>query len=89
VVVLPVSDVDRARDFYATALGSRLDADVSSGDDFRVVQVTPPGSPAPNSSLQGSRSASGRRSYGSFASFEDPDGTGWLLQENTTRLPGR
>ncbi len=44
VVVLPVSDVDRSRDFYV-GLGWRLDADVVIGEDFRVVQVTPPGSP--------------------------------------------
>jgi catechol 2,3-dioxygenase-like lactoylglutathione lyase family enzyme len=43
VVVLPVSDVDKAKDFY-TGLGWRLDADYTSGD-FRVVQLTPPGSP--------------------------------------------
>jgi catechol 2,3-dioxygenase-like lactoylglutathione lyase family enzyme len=45
VVVIPVADVDRAKDFY-TALGWRLDADAATGGDFRVVQVTPPGSPA-------------------------------------------
>jgi catechol 2,3-dioxygenase-like lactoylglutathione lyase family enzyme len=44
VVVLPVSDVDRAKDFY-TALGWRQDADLAKGPDFRVVQLTPPGSP--------------------------------------------
>ena len=44
VVVIPVSDVDRAKSFY-TALGWRLDADVAPEDGFRVVQVTPPGSP--------------------------------------------
>jgi len=54
VVVVPVADVDRAKDFYE-ALG-----------------------PAPD-----------HKSYGSFASFSDPDGNGWLLQEVTTRLPGR
>jgi catechol 2,3-dioxygenase-like lactoylglutathione lyase family enzyme len=43
VVVVPVSDVDRARDFYQ-GLGWRLDADFATGPDFRVVQVTPPGS---------------------------------------------
>jgi len=45
LVVLPVTDVDRAKGFY-TGLGWRLDADVSPGPDFRVVQMTPPGSPA-------------------------------------------
>jgi catechol 2,3-dioxygenase-like lactoylglutathione lyase family enzyme len=43
VVVVPVSDVDKARDFYH-ALGWRLEADFATGDDFRVVQLTPPGS---------------------------------------------
>ena len=45
VVVIPVSDVDRAKEFYAT-LGWRLDADYASGDDYRVIQFTPPGSSA-------------------------------------------
>jgi catechol 2,3-dioxygenase-like lactoylglutathione lyase family enzyme len=45
VVVLPVSDVDRAKDFYK-ALGWREDADFVTGPEFRVVQLTPPGSPA-------------------------------------------
>ena len=45
VVVIPVSDVDRAKDFYSK-LGWRLDADFADGDDFRVIQFTPPGSPA-------------------------------------------
>jgi catechol 2,3-dioxygenase-like lactoylglutathione lyase family enzyme len=146
IVVIPVSDVDRAKDFYAK-LGWRLDADFAAGDDFRVIQFTPPGSgcsvifgknvtPAAPGSAQGlylivsdieaahaelsSRGAPiseifhgaavgyggtdepylfGRirvsgpdpehRSYRSFASFRDPDGNGWLLQELTTRLPGR
>jgi catechol 2,3-dioxygenase-like lactoylglutathione lyase family enzyme len=44
VVVIPVSDVDRAKRFYGS-LGWRLDADVVTGDEFRVVQFTPPGSP--------------------------------------------
>jgi len=43
VVVIPVSDVDRAKAFY-TRLGWRLDADFASGDDWRVIQFTPPGS---------------------------------------------
>lgn len=141
VVVIPVSDVDRAKNFY-TGLGWRLDADVPGQDGFRVVQVTPPGSPcsvifgakitaAEPGSAQGlhlivsdidmahaslgSRGAEmsgifhdaggvfhhrgdedrlpgphpSRASYGSFASFRDPDGNGWVLQEVTTRLPGR
>jgi catechol 2,3-dioxygenase-like lactoylglutathione lyase family enzyme len=141
VVVLPVADVDRAKDFY-TELGWRLDADFTSGPDFRVVQLTPPGSAcslifgtgvaaaAPGSVEQlilvvddihkarteiaghgvtvseifhdaggvfhragtAGRVAGpdpGGKSYSSFASFSDPDGNGWLLQEITTRLPGR
>ena len=43
IVVIPVSDVDRAKEFYRR-LGWRLDADFASGDDFRVIQFTPPGS---------------------------------------------
>jgi catechol 2,3-dioxygenase-like lactoylglutathione lyase family enzyme len=134
VVVIPVSDVDRAKRFY-TGLGWREDADFSNGSDWRVVQLTPPGSPcsihfgkgitkAAPGSVQGTylvvddiaaaRSelvghgavvsdifhigpATGRgpgpdpehRSYFSYASFSDPDGNSWLLQEITTRLPGR
>ena len=146
IVVIPVSDVDRAKEFYAR-LGWRLDADYAAGDDFRVIQFTPPGSgcsvifgknvtAAAPGSAQGLylivsdieaaraellgravkisevfRDASGvyagtdepylfgrlrvigrdpeHRSYRSFASFSDPDGNGWLLQEVTTRLPGR
>ena len=146
IVVIPVSDVDRAKEFYGR-LGWRLDADFASGDDFRVIQFTPPGSgcsvifgknvnaAAPGSArglylivsdiqaardvllgrgveisevfhdaggvyagtdepyLFGRLRVSGpdaeRRSYRSFASFSDPDGNGWLLQEITTRLPGR
>jgi catechol 2,3-dioxygenase-like lactoylglutathione lyase family enzyme len=142
VVVIPVSDVDRAKEFYGR-LGWRLDADVARGDDFRLVQFTPEGSgcsiqfgkglttavPGSVQSLylvvsdieaarhalladgvevgeifhEGSggarfhQDASGqvtgpadnRGSYGSFVSFSDPDGNGWLFQEVTSRLPGR
>lgn len=135
VVAIPVSDVARARNFYAR-LGWRLDADFSVGNDFRVVQFTPPGSPAsihfgtgvvsaaPGSAgglflvvsdIEAARAdlfsrgadvseifhragpgqpaVSGRdpegRSYVSYATFSDPDGNGWVLQEVTSRLPGR
>jgi catechol 2,3-dioxygenase-like lactoylglutathione lyase family enzyme len=146
IVVIPVSDVDRAKEFYGR-LGWRLDADYDSGHDFRVIQFTPPGSgcsvifgknvtaAAPGSAqglylivsdIQAARAellghgvaisevfhdaggvyagpdepylfgrlrVSGldpeHRSYRSFASFSDPDGNGWLLQEITIRLPGR
>jgi catechol 2,3-dioxygenase-like lactoylglutathione lyase family enzyme len=146
VVVIPVSDVDRAKGFYQ-GLGWRLDAEFAGGEDFRVMQFTPPGSgasvifgrnvtsAAPGSAqglylvvsdIEAARhellrrgvevsevfhGASGvhagtdepylfgrhrvrgpdaeRGSYRSFASFHDPDGNGWLLQEVTARLPGR
>jgi catechol 2,3-dioxygenase-like lactoylglutathione lyase family enzyme len=143
VVVLPVSDVDRAKRYYGS-LGWRLDADFAFDNGFRVVQFTPPGSgcsvqfgtnitSAAPGSAQGlylivsdieaahdelaargakvsevfhpatpgaqfqSDGTSGRvggpapdhASYRSFATFSDPDGNGWLLQEIKTRLPGR
>jgi catechol 2,3-dioxygenase-like lactoylglutathione lyase family enzyme len=129
VVTLPVSDVDRAKRFYE-GLGWRLDADIVAGDDFRVVQFTPPHSQcsihfgkgltasAPGSAdrmilavtdIDAARAAlvsrgvdvsevedrrppgieAEGRSYFAYASFKDPDGNGWLLQEITTRLPGR
>jgi catechol 2,3-dioxygenase-like lactoylglutathione lyase family enzyme len=146
IVIIPVSDVDRAKEFY-TRLGWRLDGDFANGDDWRGIQFTPPGSgcsvifgknvtPAAPGSAQGlylivsdieaarkelldrgvevsevfhggnnvyagpdepylfgririSGPDPEHRSYRSFASFLDPDGNGWLLQELTTRLPGR
>jgi catechol 2,3-dioxygenase-like lactoylglutathione lyase family enzyme len=146
VIVIPVSNVDRAKQFYG-GLGWRLDADFAFDDGFRVIQFTPPGSgasvifgtnvtaAAPGSAkglylvvsdieaarnellgrgvkisepfhgggdvhtgadephLFGSVRVGGpdpeRRSYLSLASFSDPDGNGWLLQEVTARLPGR
>ena len=143
VVVIPVSDVDRAKSFYEK-LGWRLDADFKFGNGFRVVQLTPPGSAcsiqfganittAAPGSAQGNylivsdiaaareelaargaaisevfhptvpgaqfqpAGATGRASgpaadhatYSSFATFNDPDGNGWLVQEITSRLPGR
>jgi len=130
VVTLPVADVDRAKRFYE-GLGWRLDADISRGDDFRVVQFTAPHSECSIHFGKGLTNAepgavdrlilavedieaarnelisrgvevsevddtrpSGAdpqagRSYFAYASFKDPDGNGWLLQEITTRLPGR
>ena len=143
VVVIPVSDADRAKEFYGR-LGWRLDADFPFDNGFRVVQFTPPGSgcsvqfgtkitSAAPGSAQGlylivsdiaaardqlaargaqvsdvfhpgapgaqfepgggsdrvSGPAADRQSYSSFATFSDPDGNTWLLQEITTRLPGR
>jgi len=142
-VVIPVSDVGRAKKFYEN-LGWRLDADFAFDNGFRVVQFTPPGSAcsvqfgknltpaapgsaralylvvsdieaaraelvalgvdvsevfhptAPGAQFQ-SNGTSGRASgpapnhatYSSFATFSDPDGNSWLLQEITKRLPGR
>lgn len=130
VVTLPVADVGRAKRFYQR-LGWRLDADIAVGDDFWVVQFTPPHSQCsihfgtgltksePGSADRlilavedidsarndligrgvdvsevyesrppGFESFEGR-SYFTYASFSDPDGNGWLLQEVTTRIPGR
>ena len=146
MVIIPVSDIGRAKEFYSR-LGWRLDADYDNGNDFRLIQFTPPGSgcsiifgtnvtaAAPGSAqglylivsgieaarnelvahgvdasevfhhaggvhagtdppyLFGQSRVSGpdpeHRSYRSFVSFNDPDGNGWLLQEVTTRVPGR
>lgn len=139
LIVLPVSDVDAAKAFYRAA-GFREDLDYSSGDDFRVVQFTPPGSDASVAFGRGITDAAPgsvrglqlvvadiaaavveltgrgidvqdifhdiggvfyhvspfydipgpdpvRRSYASFARFEDVDGNGWVLQEVTTGAP--
>jgi catechol 2,3-dioxygenase-like lactoylglutathione lyase family enzyme len=139
VAIVPVSDADRAKSFYAS-LGWREDADFIISEDFRVLQFTPPGSQAsiifgtgvtpavtapPAGTLmlavedveaaraeliergvdvsevfhgqafradgQGREPGADpqRQSYSSFASFSDPDGNKWLLQEVTNRLPGR
>jgi hypothetical protein len=77
VVVGPASDVERSKDF-CTALGRRLDADVATDESFRVVQVTPPGSPA--SVIVGTfvtNQPSGS-AQGLHLSFSDPDGNGGL-----------
>jgi catechol 2,3-dioxygenase-like lactoylglutathione lyase family enzyme len=140
VVSIPVSDVERALEFYRDRLGWRVDADIKGGGDVRVVQLTPtgeghtsiafgsgipmapagsmrhlelvtsdivatreelaergvnvtevyhgPGSPFfPQARIPGPDP--NRASYNSYASFEDPDGNGWTLQEITSRLPGR
>ncbi|MBD1867406.1 VOC family protein [Oculatella sp. FACHB-28] len=141
VVVIPVADVDRSKDFYKT-LGWRLDADFPGENGFRVVQFTPPESQASiifgkGVSLAEPGSVQGlylivydieaaraelvergvevsevfhdidgifhhagtegrvpgpdpkRGDYASYASFSDPDGNGWILQEVRVRLPGR
>jgi len=90
VVVVPVSDVDRAKRFYE-GLGWRMDADLLGGDGLLdsgvdvggVFHFTPERKgPVPGPDTEG-------RSYRTFASFSDPDGNAWLLQEIKTRLPGR
>ncbi|MGX5181674.1 VOC family protein [Streptomyces avermitilis] len=150
MIVLPVSDIDRAKAFYEK-VGFRLDVDHSANEDFRIVHFTPPGSecsiifgegmtPIAPGSFQGLylivsdiekaraeltgrgievseifHDAGGvfhgheggdvthrgpgqerlaglhpeRASYGSFLTFSDPDGNGWVLQEVSQRLPGR
>ncbi|MFE9628871.1 VOC family protein [Streptomyces sp. NPDC006527] len=151
LIVLPVSDVDRAKAFYES-LGFRLDIDKSAGENWRAVHLTPPGSECsiifgkglttaePGSAqglylavfdieqaraellgrgievsdifhdagglifhghegggithkLEGQTRKPGlhpeRASYGSFATFHDPDGNGWVLQEIQQRFPGR
>ncbi|HKQ96847.1 MAG TPA: VOC family protein [Candidatus Polarisedimenticolia bacterium] len=135
VVVIPVSDVDRSKRFYE-GLGWRVDADFTGPNNWRGVQVTPPGSPcsihfgkgitpaAPGSAKNtylvvsdmeaarkelaarganvsetfhfagfGGEKVAGPdpegRSYATLATFSDPDGNSFLLQEIKTRLPGR
>jgi predicted enzyme related to lactoylglutathione lyase len=133
LVVVPVTDVDRAKAFYEQ-VGFAVDVDHRAGEHFRVVQLTPPGSacsitigtgmpqaePGTTQGLhlvvddlekahaelvargvavgepfhfgpEGQQAGLDpeRRSYGSFASFQDPDGNTWLLQEVTGRAPGR
>ena len=124
LIVVPVSDMDRAKEFYTGTLGWTLIVDHRAGEDFRVIQVVPPGSacaialmrnPDAAGSLQGlhlivndieaasaelasrgvaaseafhiedGAQAAGpdpkRSDYGTFLTFADPDGTGWLVQE--------
>ncbi|MET1075016.1 MAG: VOC family protein [Umezawaea sp.] len=141
IVVLPVADVDRSKEFYGR-IGFREDVDHTGAEGFRVVHFTPPGSAASIIVGEGVTDAApgsargihlvvddilaardelvakgvevsevfhdaggvfhhagerdrvtgpqpDRRSYGSFLSFEDPDGNGFVLQEVTERLPGR
>ncbi|MFE6130798.1 VOC family protein [Streptomyces sp. NPDC056437] len=136
-VVMPVADVDRALSFYQ-GLGWRLDADFEAGPEFRIVQLTPPGSGCSIQFGRGVTSAAAGSSQGtylvvkdldqararlisqgakvsevfhrvyetgtqeqvngphphglsyqSYATFSDPDGNGWLLQEVRERQPGR
>jgi catechol 2,3-dioxygenase-like lactoylglutathione lyase family enzyme len=127
-IVVPVADVDRAKAFYADAVGFHVDVDHSAGEDFRVVQLTPPGSGCSISLMKNAGAAGtlqglqvvvrdidearrqlteggvaatdpfhfvdgaqvegpdpGRVDFGTFVSFSDPDGNGWLVQEVPSR----
>jgi catechol 2,3-dioxygenase-like lactoylglutathione lyase family enzyme len=96
VVVLPVSDVDRSAGFYQ-APGWRLDADFATSPDFRVVQLTPPGSACSVIFGTGLTTAEPGSAQGIQLSVSDIDaaqaelasGNSWFVQEVTTRLPGR
>jgi predicted enzyme related to lactoylglutathione lyase len=124
LIVVPVTDMDRAKAFYADQVGFHVDVDHRAGEDFRVIQLTPTGSACSitlmknaerSGAVQGLHLVVGdipaacadlssrgvdvsepfhfgpegqtpglepqRNDYGSFASFSDPDGNGWLLQE--------
>jgi catechol 2,3-dioxygenase-like lactoylglutathione lyase family enzyme len=124
LVIIPVSDMDRAKDFYVNDAGFRLDVDHSSGEDFRIIQLTPPGSACSITLMRNAETAGAvqglhlvvsdidearadlagrgvevsepfhfgpegqtaghhpqRESYGTFLSFSDPDGNGFLVQE--------
>jgi catechol 2,3-dioxygenase-like lactoylglutathione lyase family enzyme len=127
LVVVPVSDVDRAKAFYVDQTDFTLDVDYRAGEDFRVVQLTPPGSACSVSLMRNDAAGSvqglhltvsdieaaraelvgrgvevsepfyfgesgqtpglhpDRSDYGTFLSFEDPDGNGWLVQEVANR----
>lgn len=124
LVIVPVTDVDRSKAFYQDNCGFKVDIDFRAGPDFRVVQMTPPGSacsislmakPDTAGNLQGVHLITPdiedtraelvgrgvqptdvfhfedgarvpgpdpeRRDFGSFLSFDDPDGNGWVVQE--------
>jgi predicted enzyme related to lactoylglutathione lyase len=124
LIVLPVADVDRAKAFYADNAGFTVDVDHSAGEDFRIVQLTPPGSACSITIMKNGQAPGAvqglhlvvtdideardalvgrgvkvsepfhftetgqtpghdpeRRDYNTFATFSDPDGNGWLLQE--------
>jgi len=123
LVVVPVSDVDRAKEFYVERAGFVCDVDHRAGEDFRVVQLTPPGSACSITLMRNDAAGSlqglhlvvrdieaaraelvgrgvavsepfhfteggqtpglhpERQDFGTFLSFEDPDGNGWLVQE--------
>ena len=91
VIVLSVSDDERAKRFYG-GLGRRLDANIDWGDGSRLVDRGVEVSELFHRAGREGRTSGPdpeRGSYASFASFSDPDGNGWLLQEITAGLPGR
>jgi len=88
LVLVPVSDVDRAKAFYTDKCGFDLLVDTPVGEDIRIVQVTPPGSACSigfGVGVQDGVWHAGRHpkraSYMSFAEFSDPDGNLWVVQE--------
>lgn len=124
LIIIPVTDMDRAKAFYSERVGFHVDVDHRAGEDFRVIQLTPPGSACSITLMRNAERAGAvkglhlvvedieaargdlasggveiselfhfgpqgetpgldpdRRNYGSFASFSDPDGNGWLVQE--------
>ena len=84
LVVVPVADVDRAKGFYAEALGFTVDVDHVAGESFRVVQLTPPGSACSIAIGVGITDAAPGSTKGLHlvvADLEDPDGNSWLVQE--------
>jgi catechol 2,3-dioxygenase-like lactoylglutathione lyase family enzyme len=128
LIVVPVTDVDRAKAFYSENAGFAVDVDFATGEDFRVVQLTPPGSACSIALMRNADTAGSlqglhlvvpdmdearaelvdrgvkagepyhfdagqqkpgpdpeRRDYGTFMSFSDPDGNGWLVQEVRSR----
>ena len=88
VVVVPVSDVDRAKDFYSERLGFNVDVDQRFGDTFRVVQLTPPGSACSITLMEGMDPVvpleGPPTTFNAFAFFQDPDGNGWAIQQGPT-----
>lgn len=89
VNIVPVSDAERAKQFYQR-LGWRLDDDVAPAAGVRLIQFTPPGSACSITFGTGiTAAAPGSVQGGLVVSFSDPDGNEWLVQEITTRAPGR
>ena len=81
VVIVPVADVERSREFYVDKLGFRLDTDFAPNEQFRVIQVTPPGSACSIIFAAAAGVEPSRADYGTFIYFDDPDGNSWAVQE--------